>query len=193
MLRIMARPSSDGAHDAAQVAFHERHAGALHRDVRAGAHRDAHVGGGQCGRVVDAVAGHADDLRPAALSAFTFSCLSCGVTPAWKSAMPSWRATASAVRGLSPVSMKTLTPSSRKFGERLGRGGLHGVGHDQDAGRAAVDGHEDGGRAFGLVWGGERFPARRCRPTPLSRRKSGLPTNTRRPATVPATPPAVVD
>ena len=55
-----------GADDAAQVALDQRHAGALHGDVGAGAHRDADVGLGKRGRVVDAVAGHGDDaaLRP---------------------------------------------------------------------------------------------------------------------------------
>ena len=40
--------------------MHQRDAGALHRDVGAGAHRDADVGLRQRRRVVDAVAGHRD-------------------------------------------------------------------------------------------------------------------------------------
>ena len=61
MLRIVARLSLRARDDAAQVALDERDAGALHRDVGAGAHRDADVGLGQRRRVVDAVAGHRDD------------------------------------------------------------------------------------------------------------------------------------
>ena len=61
MFVIVARLSRARADDAAQVALDQRDAGALHRDVRAGAHRDADVGLRQRGRVVDAVAGHRDD------------------------------------------------------------------------------------------------------------------------------------
>ena len=55
------RGSSARARDARQVALDQRDAGALHRDVGAGAHRDADVGLGQRRRVVDAVARHRDD------------------------------------------------------------------------------------------------------------------------------------
>ena len=76
MLRIVARRQAARAHDAAQVALHERHAGALHRDVGAGAHRDADVRLRERRRVVDAVARHRDDAplglqalaRPSAFS-----------------------------------------------------------------------------------------------------------------------------
>ena len=47
--------------DAAQVAFHQRDAGALHGDVGAGAHGDADIGLRQRRGVVDAVAGHGHD------------------------------------------------------------------------------------------------------------------------------------
>ena len=36
-------------HDAAQIALDQSDAGALHRDIRAGAHRDADVGGASAG------------------------------------------------------------------------------------------------------------------------------------------------
>ena len=55
------RATAPRAHDAAQVALHQRDARALHRDVGAGAHRDADVRLRQRRRVVDAVAGHRDD------------------------------------------------------------------------------------------------------------------------------------
>ncbi len=44
---------------------HQRNAGRFHGDVGAGAHGDADVGGRQGGRIVDAVAEHADDLASA--------------------------------------------------------------------------------------------------------------------------------
>ena len=48
------------ADDPSKVAFHESDPGALHRDVRSGAHRDAHVSLRERRRVVDAVSGHRD-------------------------------------------------------------------------------------------------------------------------------------
>jgi putative ABC transport system permease protein len=44
--------------DPAEVAFHEGHARALHRDIRAGAHGDSDIGGRKGGGIIDAVAGH---------------------------------------------------------------------------------------------------------------------------------------
>ena len=49
-----------GTEDAGEVAFYQGDAAALHGDVGAGAHGDAHVGLRERGRVVDAVAGHGD-------------------------------------------------------------------------------------------------------------------------------------
>ena len=48
--------------DAAEVAFHQGDAGAFHCDIGAGAHGDSDVGGGEGGRVVDAIARHGDDV-----------------------------------------------------------------------------------------------------------------------------------
>jgi hypothetical protein len=39
-----------GAHDAGEIAFHERDAGTLNGDISAGAHGDADIGRGQSGR-----------------------------------------------------------------------------------------------------------------------------------------------
>ena len=50
-----------GAQDSGEVSFYERDAATFHGDVGAGAHGDADVGLGECGRVVDTVAGHGDD------------------------------------------------------------------------------------------------------------------------------------
>ena len=69
MLRIVAARQPPRPHDAGEVALDQRHAGALHRDVGAGAHRDADIGGGERRRVVDAVAGHGDDAALARAAA----------------------------------------------------------------------------------------------------------------------------
>ena len=53
------------AHDAREIAAKERDAGAFDRDIGAGAHGDADVGGSERRRVVDAVAGHGDDAAVA--------------------------------------------------------------------------------------------------------------------------------
>ena len=52
----------DRGHDAHQAALDERHVARLDGHVRAGADGEADVGLGQGGRVVDAVADHADPL-----------------------------------------------------------------------------------------------------------------------------------
>ena len=52
----------NGFLDPAQIASEQSDAGALHRDIRAGAHRDANIGRGQGRRVIDSIAGHGDDL-----------------------------------------------------------------------------------------------------------------------------------
>ena len=46
--------------DASEVALHQRHVGALNRNVGTGAHRDAYVGSRKSRRVVRAVASHRD-------------------------------------------------------------------------------------------------------------------------------------
>ena len=47
--------------DLHEVVFHKRDVRRLHRNVRAAAHGDAHVGLCKSGCVVDAVAGHCDN------------------------------------------------------------------------------------------------------------------------------------
>ena len=113
MLRIVARAERARAHDAAQVALHQRDAGALDRDVGAGAHGDADVGLRERGRVVDAVAGHRHDAASAPAAAARPAPSRSGSTSAITSSMPSSAATASAVVRLSPVSMTTASPSAR--------------------------------------------------------------------------------
>ena len=77
MFRIDGAAELDGPDDAAQVAFHQRDAGALDGHVGAGAHRDADVGLGQRRGIVDAVAGHRDDVPAGAQLAQRDCCLSC--------------------------------------------------------------------------------------------------------------------
>ena len=60
MLRITACDSLRARTMPVRSPFEQRDAGALDRDVRAGAHRDADIGGRERGRVVDAVARHRD-------------------------------------------------------------------------------------------------------------------------------------
>ena len=88
-----------------EVALQQRDAGALDRHVGARAHGDADIGCGQRRRVVDAVAGHGDDaaLRLRARATMRALVLRQHARLA-TSSMPSWRATASAVVRLSPVS-----------------------------------------------------------------------------------------
>ena len=50
-----------GAHDSGEIAFDQSDAAAFHGNVGAGAHGDSDIGLSECGRVVDAVAGHGDD------------------------------------------------------------------------------------------------------------------------------------
>ena len=79
-----------GAHETAEVAFHQRDAGALHGHVGAGAHGDADVGLGERRRVVDAVARHRHDAALACRRLITsFFCS--GSTSAWISSMPTCR------------------------------------------------------------------------------------------------------
>ena len=58
VLDCLARHS--GPQDAREVYFHKRDVPGVHRDIGASPHRDPHIRLGQCGRVVDAVAGRRD-------------------------------------------------------------------------------------------------------------------------------------
>ena len=140
--RKAARPQ-----DAGQVAFDERDAGALDRDVRAGAHGDADIGGGKRRRVVHAVAGHRDDAALVARSRVTTSLFRSGKTSASTSSMPRRRATASAVVRLSPVSMTIRIPSRLSAATTSALFRLHRIGNADRPGEASVDGDEDRGRA----------------------------------------------
>ena len=98
-------------------------------------------------------------------------------------AMPTARATASAVVRASPVSSHTSTPAARSSRDRLGRRRSHRVGDRDQAGGGAVDGDEHHGPAVaprrsspGRRAPRGRRPARSsaagCRPRPPARRPS---------------------
>ena len=127
MLRIVARLKFAGANDAAQVAFHERDAGAFHRDIRAGAHGDADIGCGESGRVVDAVAGHGDDAS-CCLKCLMISVFLSGKTSASNSSMPSLLRDGCGRALLSPVSITIRRPPSLQVAQSVGRGLLDRIG-----------------------------------------------------------------
>ena len=71
MLRIVAFDRAMAFDDAAQIAGHQHHVGALDRDVGAGADGDADIGLGQRRRIVDAVADEGDLLPCASRRRFS--------------------------------------------------------------------------------------------------------------------------
>ena len=131
----MVAAESARAHDADEVAFDQRDAGALDGDVGAGAHGDADVGRGQRRRVVDAVAGHGDDAAGAPAAFRSPRLFARGSTSASTSAMPSRLATACAVVRLSPVSMTTRNAVRRERVERCACRRLDRVGDGDEAGK----------------------------------------------------------
>ena len=164
-----------------EVALHQRDAGALHRDVGAGAHGDADVGLRERRRVVDAVARHRHD--PAlACEPLDHLVLAARAAPRRGSRRcRACAATASAVVRLSPVSMTMRRPSARSACERLRACvGLDRVGDAEQAGRLAVDGDEHHGLRPRRAAARPARRARRGRP-PGSRSSARLPSATSRP------------
>ena len=90
MLRSVARERRRARRIAAQVPLHQRHAGALDRDVAAGAHRDADLGQRERRRVVHPVARHRDAAALPARAPRTTSAFCSGSTSATTSSIPSW-------------------------------------------------------------------------------------------------------
>ena len=89
-------------------------AGAFHRHVGAGAHRDAHLRLRQRRRIVDAVAGHGDDVTFALQLLDDISFVGGGRPRlALRRCPVCWPPLAAVVR-LSPVSMTILMPSACK-------------------------------------------------------------------------------
>ena len=83
------------------------------------------------------------------------------------SLMPTWSAMARAARSLSPVSRHGLQPEGGGAGDRVGAGGLDGVGDDEDGAECAVPAGEDRGLAasgLGCVVGCVEFGRDRHRP-----------------------------
>ncbi len=147
MLRIVARDSRRARTMPVRSPLSERDAGALHRDVGAGAHGDADIGRGERRRVVDAVAGHRD--HPARVA-----------QPLDDGAFP--------VRQHLGLDLVDAEPAGDGFGGRpvvagehddahavrlaapasaCRRRGLDRIGDGDHAGRPAVDGDEDRRRA----------------------------------------------
>ena len=158
------------ARDGAQVAAHERHAGALHRDVGAGAHRDADLRARQRGRVVDAVARHRDDV------------------PARLQPRDQLRLLPRQHLGVHLVDAESRRDRFRRRpviagehhdahavgaqqAQRLGRRRLHGIRDREHAREAAVDRDEERRRALGALRfrGARRAVPRRCPPRRAAR------------------------
>ena len=102
-------------------------------------------------------------MRPSAWSRLTTSPFSSGSTSACTSSMPSFRATASAVVRLSPVSMTTRSPSSWSSSKRLRRRRLDRIGDPEQTRRPAVDGDEH-----------HRLPVRAAAPPPAAASSPGV-------------------
>ena len=111
-MRTVACESWMARDDVERIALHQHDVRRLDRHVRARADRDADVGLRQRRRVVHAVADHRDPLAFAAGAAATYSALSCGQHLGEHALDASSRATASAVRRLSPVIIDDLDASS---------------------------------------------------------------------------------
>ena len=158
MLRMRRAAQPPGAHDAAQVAFDERDAGALHRDVGAGAHGDADIGRGQRGRIVDAVAGHRHAAALAACSALDLRLLLLGqdFRHHFVDAELAERRLRACVR-LSPVSMTIRMPSRWSAAIASAAVVLDRVGDAEDARELAVDRDEHHALAVRPTLVGFRF------------------------------------
>ncbi len=110
IVRMRSPAQGDGLGHAGQVAAEEGDVGGLHGHVGARADGDADVGLGQGRGVVDAVADHGHPPAFGLQSGGSRpSCPPAGA-PARTRSMPAARATASAVRRWSPVSMTTSSP-----------------------------------------------------------------------------------
>ena len=137
MLRIVARESRARARDPAQVALHERDAGALDRDVGAGAHRDADVGLRERGRVVDAVARHRHDVAAAPAARARPRALCSGSTSAMTSSMPSRARHRLRGRAVVAGQHHDAQPVGAQRAQRLGRRRLDRIGDGEHARRRA--------------------------------------------------------
>ena len=132
----------------AQVALHQRDAGALHGDIRAGSHRDADAGFGQRRRIVDAVACHGHD------AAFTAQLFHDGVLALRQNLGVHFDDAQSAGDGHGRGAVVTgehhdanaIGPQAFKRG---GGRGLDGIGDGDHAGRSAIDRDQHGGAALG--------------------------------------------
>ena len=176
------RESGDGGHDAAQVAADQRDVGGGHRHIGAGADGDAEIGLRQRRRVVDAVANHGHDPAAAPGARPDLSAFCSGSTSASTWSMPTWRAMASAVARLSPVSIHDVEPERLQLRDRRARLRLERVGDGDQPRRSAVDRdvHRRGARAASASRAARRARPARSRARPAGR---GCPAATSRPST----------
>jgi hypothetical protein len=128
------------------VALDQGDAGAFHGDVGAGAHGDADVGGGERRCVVDAVAGHGDD---AALGSEPLDDPGLGVGQHVGLDLVDAELVGDGAGGGSVVAGQhdDAQAGGLQRRDRRRRRGLDRVGDADEAGRAAIDGDEDGGGA----------------------------------------------
>ena len=106
-----------------QVPAHQRQVARLDRRVRAGAHREAQVGGGERRRVVDAVADHGDGAALGLQPPYDVDLvLGQHLGEHGSASMPTARATASATARLSPVSSTGVSPRARSSRTACGAG-----------------------------------------------------------------------
>ena len=146
MLSKIARPSSTAWTMRGEVVVGQDHVGGLAGDVGAGlAHRDADVGGLERRRVVDAVAGHRDDLAPS--TAASGRCASCA--RARRARTRPRRSSAVLERRRRPSSSRSAPVIDARVGARddadLARDGL--------GGQAVVAGDHDDADAGGVALG----------------------------------------
>src|SRR5664280_137485 len=133
-------------HDPGEVALEQRDAGAFDRHIGAGAHGDTDLGGGQCRRIIDAVAGHG---HHAAFGAQFFDHSALLIRQHLSLDFCNAEPLGDGERGGTVVAGEHHHADA-VGGERLERfrgRGLDRIGDGDDAGRLAVDAKEDGGGA----------------------------------------------
>ena len=171
--------------------LHQRHAGALHRDVGAGAHRDADVGLRERRRVVDAVAGHRDAPALRLEPLRSRRALPSGSTSASTSSMPTCARHRLGGRAAVAGQHDDLQAFRCSARDRLRRRRLDRVGDADEPGRLAVDGDEHHRLALGAEARRRAYELAR-QSTRLGQQRA-LPTATRRPSTIARTPLPVTD
>ncbi len=138
--RGLAQPPGPG--DAAQIPLHQRHPGALHGDVRARAHGDAHVRLSQRRRVVDAISRH---RHHPALGLEPLHHVALGLGQHLGDHLVDAQLARHRLRRGAAVAREHHHAQAllAQQCERLGRGGLDGIRHAEQPRGTAVHHHED--------------------------------------------------